>query len=267
MSLRYTSSGYIVIVPEDDPDRIVDGMLSTAYSEEFCLAWEFEPAFVARLMAAGFLVMSAETGADETERPGSKYGRKRVKQYLLLPKLHLIRSALFFENLHVKKSIKRFLRRYELRLDGRSLAPGLTPAAILREPPEPGEASDFDRILDRCVHIHGEDWLTPPLRRSIRAIRGLPGAAVRPVAFGLYRDGELKAGEIGVVAGRVYTSYSGYYDEDNAGTVQMVLMTQYLRDAGFAFLDLGMPLPYKNELGAVDIDPGEFTNRFRAAGI
>jgi Leu/Phe-tRNA-protein transferase len=88
--------------------------------------------------------------------------------------------------------------------------------------------------------------------------------SVKTVSFGVYRDGELKAGEFGVLAGSVYTSYSGYYDEDNAGTAQMILMARYLEQRGAPFLDLGMPLPYKNDLGAVDIPPRRFVELFRA---
>ena len=68
-----------------------------------------------------------------------------------------------------------------------------------------------------------------------------------------------------IVCGRVYTSYSGYRDEDNAGTVQMILMIRALEEAGFAFLDFGMPLNYKTRLGARDISPEEFVGLFRAA--
>jgi Leu/Phe-tRNA-protein transferase len=195
------------------------------------------------MMEAGFLVMSVNL-AEEGEEP----------YYILLPKLHLTRSALFFENLHIKKSIRRFLSRYELRPD-----------------------AEFDRILGRCVEKHGIDWLTPPLADCLRKIRTMslwhepkalkgrlvPKAIVSPASFALYRDGKLVAGEFGVVCGRVYTSYSGFYDEDNAGTVQLILTTRYLQEQGFSFFDLGMPMDYKNDLGAVDISPAEFVRLFR----
>ena len=244
MYLKYTSSGFLIISPDDDCRLIVDAMLATGYNEEFCVALDFSPEFTARLMEAGFLVMSVNaSGPPEAENP----------EYILLPKLHLVRSALFFENLHVKKSIRRFLNRYELRPD-----------------------ADFNRILDRCVQIHGDDWLTPPLVASIKQIREqspdtepvpagrvVPTSNARPVSFALYRDGKLVAGEFGVVCGRVYTSYSGYYDEDNAGTVQIILAARYLQEHGFSFFDLGMPLDYKTDLGAVDISPFEFVRLFR----
>lgn len=225
-SLRYTLSGHVFIGSEDDCDSVVDAMLATEYDEEFCISLETDPRFVARLMEAGFLVMSMEMEDGE---------------YILLPKLHLVRSALFFEKLHVKKSIRRFLSRYELRPD-----------------------ACFETILDRCVEVHGDGWLTPPLVESIKQLRLLRDPKARPFSFALYRDGDLVAGEFGIVSGRIYTSYSGYYDEDNAGTVQLVLASRWLEDSGFSFFDLGMPLPYKYDLGAVDISPVEFVKLFRA---
>ncbi|MDR0562074.1 MAG: leucyl-tRNA--protein transferase [Spirochaetaceae bacterium] len=234
MYLRYTASGHVFIDPRDHLDKLVDRLLETDYNEEFCLALDFDPVFIASLMTAGFLVMSIKQEPEQ----GS--------EVILLPKLHLVRSALFFPDLHVKKSIKSRLSRYELRVN-----------------------TDFDFIVSRCIEIHGDAWLTKPLIESITRIRNarfprfIPAYKARPISFGVYRNGILRAGEFGVMVGGVYTSYSGYYDEDSAGTVQIVLMTQYLQDMGFAFLDLGMPLDYKADLGATNIDPRRFVSIFR----
>jgi hypothetical protein len=134
--------------------------------------------------------------------------------------------------------------------------------------------------MNKCLETHGDGWLTPSLVNALFLLRGEAGTAApserippaliptdlpRPVSFSLYRDGELKAGEFGVMCGRVYTSYSGYREEDNAGTVQMILMVRALEEAGFAFLDFGMPLDYKADLGAKDISPEEFVSLFRSA--
>jgi Leu/Phe-tRNA-protein transferase len=244
--LRYTPSGLIFMGPEDDCDLVVDAMLAAGYDQEFCIGLDWSPLFISRLMKAGFLVMSETlTGEDETGRLFS--------QDIVLPKLHLIRSALFFQNLHVKRSIKPCLSRYELRFD-----------------------SDFETIVTKCLETHGQGWLTPSLVQSLfllREQRGsessllVPAEFPRPVSFGLYRNGELRAGEFGIICGRVYTSYSGYKDENNAGTVQMILMAHALEEAGFAFLDFGMPLNYKTDLGARDISPEEFARLFRAAQL
>jgi len=261
MRLTYTRSGHLLISSDDDCNRIVDAMLRTGYDEEFCVAWDFNPVFIARLMEAGFLVMSANI-ADEGQEP----------DYILLPKLHLERSALFFENLHIKRSIRRFLPRYELRAD-----------------------SDFEYILDRCVEKHGDAWLTPPLVECIKKIRSLavnggntpykqraksnekraekkendfslcPTRCAYPSSFALYKDDKFAAGEFGVICGGVYTSYSGFYDEENAGTAQLILTTRFLKEKNFTFFDLGMPMEYKDALGAVNISPDEFTSFFRAS--
>jgi Leu/Phe-tRNA-protein transferase len=183
-------------------------------------------------MEAGFLVMSSRIEDDESPASG----------FILLPKLHLSRSVLFFDKLHVKKSIKRHLNRFELRFN-----------------------TDFDIILDRCLEVHGDGWLTPPLVAAIRGIRQNKLYEACPVSFGLYQNGKLVAGEFGVTVGKVYTSYSGYYDESNAGTVQLVLTTRYLQQHGYAFFDLGMPLDYKTDLGALDLNPQKFVELFRAS--
>jgi len=243
--LRYTNGGFIYVSPEDDCDAVVDAMLATGYDEEFCVGLDWDPLFIARLMKAGFLIMSG------TLVEKDKNGQVSFLD-LVLPKLHLERSVLFFEDLHVKRSIKPKLSRYELRFN-----------------------TDFETILSKCLETHGDGWLTPSLLETLVVLREqaemeqsgaeAQPAFPRPVSFGLYRDGQLKAGEFGVICGRVYTSYSGYREEDNAGTVQMILMIRALEEAGHAFLDFGMPLDYKVDLGARDITPEEFTRLFRAA--
>jgi Leu/Phe-tRNA-protein transferase len=232
--LRLTQGGMIFLGPEDDCDTVVDIMLDTNYSEEFCIAFDWDSVFIARLMKAGFLVMSEQIFVEDS-------AGGVVEKTIVLPKLHLVRSVLFFHEIHIKKSVKRFLSRYELAFD-----------------------EDFETIVQKCVAAHGGYWLTPALLDALFAIRS-GGGDVKPVSFGVYRDGQLVAGEFGVVSGRVYTSYSGYHDEDNSGTVQMILMIRYLEKAGFDFLDFGMPLDYKTDLGARNISPEDFVTLFRAA--
>jgi Leu/Phe-tRNA-protein transferase len=233
--IRYTHSGHIFIAPEDDCNTLAELLPRAGYNEDFCLALDFEPGFIARLMAAGFLVMSMNLAG---EKPGGP------DTIILLPKHHLIRSCLFFPELHIKKSIRPRLSRYDLRFD-----------------------VDFDLILDKCLETHGADWLTAPLVKAIRDMRADPSLPVRPVSFGLYREEALVAGEFGIIAGKVYTSYSGYTGESNAGTVQMILAAQYLEKNGFAFWDLGMPLDYKLTLGAREISREDFMYLFRKARV
>jgi Leu/Phe-tRNA-protein transferase len=117
------------------------------------------------------------------------------------------------------------------------------------------------------VEVHDDEWLTAPLQGLIRQIRAQPEMPVKPLSFGVYRDGTLRAGEFGILAGKVSTSYSGYYDEDNAGSAQMILTARYLEQQGAPFWDLGMPLDYKEFLGAKNISPFQFVELFRCGQI
>jgi hypothetical protein len=238
----------------DDPEGIVDVMLATGYKEEYCLALDFSPEFVAALMKAGFLVMSVFLdGGPEAE-----------EQCVLLPRLHQTRSALLFPELHVKKSIRGKLSRYELRAEGLPSGEIKTIESLFALSPP---ASGFDLIMERCVAAHDDAWLTAPLRRVLSEIRARPWLPARPLSFGLYRDGTLVAGEFGVLAGKVYTSYSGYYDEDNAGSVQMILTARLLEALGTPFWDLGMPLDYKTALGARNLNTAQFVELFRGGQV
>jgi len=217
-------SGHIFLDASDDCYTAAVALEKTGYPEDFCLALDFDALFIAQLMASGFLVMSCLS---------------QDNQFILLPKHHLTRSCLFFPELHVKKSIRSRLHLYELQFD-----------------------RDFDVILNKCIDIHGDDWLTEPLVAAIRKIRESQDMPVQPVSFALYREGELKAGEFGIMANKVYTSYSGFYEEDNAGTVQMILTAQWLEKMKYPFWDLGMPLDYKLTLGAREISRKEFMEHF-----
>jgi Leu/Phe-tRNA-protein transferase len=238
---EYTSSGHILIRPEDNPDKIMDHIIAAGYDKESCLTLEFEPFFTARLMTAGFLIMSAWVQS----------GTSII--LALEPMHHLSRSVLFFEDLHQSRSAGRVLSRYELRA-GVSLGP----------------------IMKKCQAVHGSGWLTDPLIELMRKIKKLHIANIQPFSFGVYRNGDLKAGEFGIISGRrhgsgtrytggIYTSYSGYHDESSAGTVQMILTARWLRERGFAFWDLGMPLPYKETLGARVLTTEEFITIWRKA--
>ena len=230
--LKVFPQGPVFLDPSDDCLTVALLLDQIGYEEDFCVAADFDPLFIANMMSAGFLVMSCSIG---DESPASK----THDRYMILSKHHLIRSCLFFPELHIKKSIRKFLPNYELRFD-----------------------TDFETVLHNCISKHGSDWLTEPLVNAIKEIRNNPAMPVRPVSFALYRDNKLAAGEFGIIAGRVYTSYSGYYDEDNAGTVQMILTARYLEKNSFSFWDLGMPLDYKLTIGAREISRKEFLKVF-----
>ncbi|MDR1940705.1 MAG: GNAT family N-acetyltransferase [Endomicrobium sp.] len=214
---------YLIIQPTDNPQEVMDDIVKMRYGQEFCLVYNYDLDFTAALMKAGFLIMS---------RSGSSN---------IMPMHHLIRSVLDFSDLHINRSLKRFISKYELRAD-----------------------TDFNIIIEKCYAAYGDYWLTKKLIELIIKIKEKNYPDVKPVSFGVYRDGQLKAGEFGIISGKVYTSYSGYHEENHSGKVQLVLTAKYLRENGFAFWDFGMPLDYKTELGAKNITLPQFLAKFRS---
>jgi Leu/Phe-tRNA-protein transferase len=219
---NYLKSGKILILEKDNPDEVIDVIINTNYPYEVCIGESFNLQYLMNLIKSGFYIMSGcfpQTG-----------------EYILKAMHHLSRSVLFFDHIHIKHSIKKYLARYELKVN-----------------------VEFESIVDRCVEKHNDLWLTKPLVGAMKTIHEINDPDVTFASFGLYRDGVLVAGDFGTKVGRVYSSYSGFYEEDNAGTVQMILTAHYLVKNGYAFWDLGMPLNYKSALGAKVVNIEDFT--------
>lgn len=224
------SADPILVLPGDDCDSLVNMLVDCPDEEEFCVSPSFNTEFGAQLVLAGFLLMSFRLAIPES-------------RYILLPKLHKHRSILFFDKLHESRSAKRLLPLYELRTD-----------------------LNHEEIIDTCIKIHGDDWLTKPLKKTLLEL-DTADTSVTLKSFSLYRENSLVAGEFGTSVGSVYTSYSGFRREASSGTVQMLLTARYLKARGYAFWDLGMPLDYKTRLGAQNLPRKEFISLFRSVRL
>jgi len=227
---KYLNSGVIVISEGDNPNEVIDVIINTNYSYELCVGVNFNIQYLYKLIKSGFYLMS------------SYYIHKNL--YLMEAWHHLSRSVLYFDHLHIKKSIKNSLQEYELK-----------------------ENTDFNKIVNKCIENHNDKWLTKPLVSAIKKIHRINKHDVSFISFGLYRDGKLVAGEFGTKVGRIYSSYSGFYEEDNSGNVQMILTAQYLKKNGYAFWDLGMPIEYKKNIGAKIINLEDFIIMWRKYSI
>jgi Leu/Phe-tRNA-protein transferase len=226
---NYFEPGIIFLTEDDDPKEAIDVIINTNYPFEYCWGDNFKPEFLSKLVQEGFFIMSRKIKRNDG-----------TVSYLPQAMHHLSRSILFFDNIKMTKTVKRFLNKYELK-----------------------SFDNIEMIIDKCVEIHGSGWLSPILVQSMKKIAKSDNPKVTFIAFGLYREGKLVAGDFGALVGRIYSSYSGFHLESNSGSVQMILTAKYLKDNGFAFWDLGMPLKYKSELGAKTINIDDFTKLWR----
>jgi Leu/Phe-tRNA-protein transferase len=225
--LLYSGSGIPLVMPPQDCDVLAD-WFEASYAEEFCASMSFEPDFVDRLCASGFIPMATSDGED------GEY---------LIPKLHAIRSVMEPGEALVTRTARRESARYDFGLDAR-----------------------FEEVLEACVDAHGDDWLRPSLRESwVELFRTREERRCRFASMELYSEGALVAGEIGVFVGSCYTSLTGFRRESGAGTVQLAAAARYLEASGAELWDLGMPLDYKATLGARNVSRSEFMSRFRSA--
>mmetsp|Transcript_5570 Transcript_5570/g.10764 ORF Transcript_5570/g.10764 Transcript_5570/m.10764 type:complete len:378 (+) Transcript_5570:172-1305(+) len=221
------------------------------YHDDFYVSRSFDPRLIVQLMAEGFLPIAT--------------------QGYLLPKLHVERCVLQLKpnsNLHISKSTRKKSKRFLLSVN-----------------------ECFDEVVAGCHRQHGTNWLYPPIVAAFRAIHqrttgensggvnamimdheSLDPRDVTPVR--LYtvevwnaETGALAGGELGYSVGGIYSSLTGFSNEDTAGSVQLLALGKLLMQCGFEYWDLGMTLEYKTRLGAELIPRTEFVSKVKRSRV
>ena len=240
----YTANGDIIISRKDDPDLIIDKLIENDEYDnlERGIGLSFSAKYISNLMYSGFYITSDILNKETLWFDDDD----DVNNFDFFPLLNIwaVQTVLFFDDLHISKSIKRLLNKYELKIN-----------------------FDFNNVLDCIINYHGSRWITAPLKETlIKLNKGRYNA--KAISFEVYRDGGLKAGEIGIVTGNIYTSYSGFYHEPSAGSVQLALMLNYLKDNDFIFCNFGTDDSeknniYKRKFGSRYIDRRDFIKLWR----
>ncbi len=166
-------------------------------------------------------------------------------QELLLPEIQFTYALLDFKDLHISKKVKTILAKKEVHLE------------ITQE---------LDEVVAHINASHKNCWLSPNYLQMLNATKGLDDN-FNLVSVAIRGKGQLIAGEIGYIIGETYTSLSGFSSREKAyrnyGTLQLVLLAQYLQTSGFAFWNLGQPyMSYKLALGAKIYERKTFLTRW-----
>lgn len=221
------------------------------YHDDFYVSRSFDPRLVVQLMAEGFLPIA-------------------TRGYLL-PKLHVERCVLNLNptsDLHISRSVRKKSKRFLLSVN-----------------------ECFDQVVAGCHRQHGTNWLYPQIVEAFRAIHRRTTDANSDVANAMIihdgshrpcdvtpvrlysvevwnaETGALAGGELGYSVGGIYSSLTGFSDEDAAGSSQLVALGKLLTKCGFEYWDLGMDLEYKRRLGAELVNREDFVSKVKRSRV
>ncbi len=210
-------------------ENIVKNMKNNYYwsdnwSEEFYIA----------LAKAGFISTTYDT----------------INGLVLLPELQYSYAILDFKNLHISKKVKKLLAKDDYRFCFNT---------------------KFDELLDKFSKQHKDNWLKDEYVELVKKLYSNYNEEnnFKIISVELIDNytNELIAGEIGYIIGKRYTSLSGFSSREkkynNYGTLQLVLLAQYLQKNNFSFWNLGHPhMEYKKQLGCEVYSRSEFLQRW-----
>ncbi len=153
------------------------------------------------------------------------------------------RAVIPLDGLRVTRSLRRNLRRYEVRVD-----------------------TAFADVIDACadpVRPHG--WISPEIRRAYRTLHDLGWA--HSVEAWSCDDGELVGGLYGLAIGGLFAGESMFHRRTDASKAALVTLVGLLRGDGVAgrLLDVQWQTPHLASLGAVEVARADYVARVAAA--
>ncbi|HEX8557944.1 MAG TPA: leucyl/phenylalanyl-tRNA--protein transferase [Pyrinomonadaceae bacterium] len=147
------------------------------------------------------------------------------------------RALLFFDELHVSRSLARERRRapYTFTID-----------------------RAFERVIRACAAVprahEAGTWITP---RMIRGYCELHGRG-RAHSVEAWEGGELVGGVYGVDAGGAFAGESMFRLRPNASKLALLFLVEHLRARGLGWLDIQVMTPHMQALGAREVPREEF---------
>ena len=173
-----------------------------------------------------------------------------VNGLVLLPELQYSYAILDFKNLHISKKVQKIITKndYKFCLN-----------------------TKFDEVLQNITMQHKYNWLKEEyielLKNLYKNYSEKNNFKVISVELIDESTNELISGEVGYIIGKTYTSLSGFSSKEkkynNYGTMQLVLLAQYLEQNAFSFWNLGHPhMEYKKRLGCAIYSRSEFLDRW-----
>jgi leucyl/phenylalanyl-tRNA---protein transferase len=151
------------------------------------------------------------------------------------------RGILPLDNVRVSRSLRRSLRRYEIRID-----------------------TAFEEVIDGCADLRRPSgWISPEIWAAYMRLHRL-GWAHSVEAWSL-DDGTLAGGLYGVSIGALFAGESMFHRRTDASKAALVGLVDRMRARGLTLLDVQWCTPHLESLGAVEIPRTEYLRLLRAA--
>lgn len=220
----------------NDP-HYLENQIYLNLTENYYWSDNWDEEFYISLAKAGFISTSYDT------RGG----------LVLLPEIQLDYALLDFKDLHITRYVKKLLKSedYHFTID-----------------------TKFDEVLQQFSLHHKDNWLKGEYQDLLKKIHESQmkreDFKIISVEVSAKESQELICGEVGYIIGKTYTSLSGFSSREkkysNYGTLQLVLLAQYLENEGFKFWNFGHPhMSYKKKLGCKVYSRSEFLLRWKQA--
>jgi len=149
------------------------------------------------------------------------------EQEVLLPEIQFAYALLDFNDLHISKKVHKLLQK---------------------EPIELIVSEEIDEVAQAIHCTHKDNWLTKKYLTMLKETQG------KEKNFKVISASIRKNGILSAKRERAYNHH---------GTLQLVLLSHYLQQQGFAFWNLGQPyMDYKFALGAKRYERPQFLQRW-----
>jgi leucyl/phenylalanyl-tRNA---protein transferase len=138
------------------------------------------------------------------------------------------RGILPLDGLRVSRSLRRSMRRFEVRVD-----------------------TAFEQVVAACADLRRDGaWIDESIRAAYTRLHGLGWAH----SFEAWdADERLVGGLYGVAIGGLFAGESMFHHATDASKVALATLVEVLRDGGAALLDVQWTTPHLISMGAVDV--------------
>ena len=157
------------------------------------------------------------------------------------------RCVLFPDELHVSRSMRRFLNKSSWRISF---------------------DENFPAVIYWCrrlrAGVEGEGtWITPEMKKAYIALHELGFAH----SVEVWDDDELVGGIYGVCLGRCFFGESMFSRATNGSKTALIALVQHLKERGFVLLDCQQTTDHLLSLGAREIPRSEFVQQLEKGEV